>query len=38
MLTLTLPRVVESGTVLAEAEVEARLVPKMEISDPGATA
>jgi hypothetical protein len=36
-VTLTPPRVVESGTLAAEAVVEAKFVPKIETSDPGAT-
>src|SRR5450432_2108039 len=35
-VTLTLPSDVEIGTVSATASAEARLLPKMEISPPGA--
>ena len=37
-VTLAFPSVVDSGTLLAEAVLAARFVPKIETSDPGATA
>src|SRR5215469_4159870 len=37
MVTLTPPRFIESGIESAAAALEARFVPKTEISDPGVT-